>query len=406
MSPLRFCHVSTFYPPYHYGGDAILAQAICEGLAHRGHEVTIVHSIDAYQLRSAPPGLPAVDPPGVRRVALQSRFATLSSLIMQQSGRPGLVRRALRHVFDESYDVVHFHNVSLIGGPGVFPMSNAPVTLHTTHDHWLFCATHVLWKDRNRPCDTPTCFSCSLRSGIPPQAWRWGAHVARSLESVDCLLAPSAYTAERHRRAGVTRPIRVLPSFSSFPVVDTPTSTTATRFVYAGRLVISKGIEDLLEAVATRPTLRLEVVGDGPLGPALRERYRDVAHITFRASVAHAEMASVFAGATAVVVPSWGPEVFALTVIEAMACGVPVVVRRAGGSAETIERTGGGLVYDEPHELPALLERLASDAAMRETLAARARIGVQTHYAQAQWFDTYLGIIEEIAASKRARPRA
>jgi len=43
---------------------------------------------------------------------------------------------------------------------------------------------------------------------------------------------------------------------------------------------------------------------------------------------------------------------------------------------------------------------------MRETLAARARIGVQTHYAQAQWFDTYLGIIEEIAASKRARPHA
>ncbi len=406
MTVLRFCHVSTFYPPFHYGGDAVLAQAICEGLAHRGHKVTIVHSLDAYTLRSAPPRRPVVDPPGVRRMALQSRFGALSPLIMQQSGRPGLMRRALQHVFDEPFDVVHFHNVSLIGGPAVFSMSTAPVTLHTTHDHWLFCATHVLWKNGTQPCDTPTCFTCSLRSGIPPQAWRWGPHVARSLESVDCLLAPSSYTAERHRAAGITRPIRVLPSFSSLPVVDTPTTTAAPRFVYAGRLVTSKGIEDLLEVVAARPALRLEVVGDGPLGPALRERYRDLSHITFRTSVAHDEMAAVFAGATAVVVPSWGPEVFALTVIEAMACGVPVVVRRAGGSAEAIELTGGGLVYDEPHELPALLERLASDVALRETLAARGRLGVTTHFGEATWFDAYLGIIEEIAASKRVRRRA
>ena len=381
----------------------MLAQAICEGLARRGHEVTVVHSVDAYTLRSARPRVPAVDPVGIRRVALQSRFGALSTLLMQQSGRPGLLRCALQEVFDQPFDVVHFHNVSLIGGPAVFTMSKAPVTLHTTHDHWLFCATHVLWKNRQRPCDIPTCFSCTLRSGIPPQAWRWGTHVSRSLESVDCLLAPSMYTAERHRGAGITRPIRVLPSFTALPVVDAPASTAAPRFVYAGRLVTSKGIEDLLEVIATRPLLQLEVVGDGPLGPALRERYGHLSHITFRAAVTHDEIPAVFARATAVVVPSWGPEVFGLTVIEAMACGVPVVARRAGGNVEAIERTGGGLIYDEPHELSALLERLASDVALRETLAARARLGVSRHYGDTTWFDTYLGIVEEITASKRER---
>jgi len=410
MKALRFCQVSTFYPPFHYGGDAVLTQAISEGLVRRGHDVTVVHSVDAFTLRSAPPTVPIVDPPGLRRVSVRSGFGALAPVIVQQTGRPGLLRRALRRELDAPFDVVHFHNVSLIGGPGIFPMSRAPVTLYTPHDHWLFCTTHVLWKNGNRPCDTPTCLSCAVRSGVPPQAWRWGAHIARSLDAVDCLLSPSAYTAERHRAAGVTRPIRVLPSFSTLPLVaspshETPPRPSASLFVYAGRLVTSKGIEDLLAAVAPRPTLRLDVVGDGPLGPALREQYRDAAHITFRSSVPHHDMASVFARATAVVVPSWGAEVFPLTIIEAMACGVPVIVRRAGGSAEVVEKTGGGLVYDEPHELPALLERLAMDTTLRDTLAARGRHGVAEYYHDERWFTEYLDIIEEIAASKRSGGR-
>ncbi len=401
MKALRFCHVSTFYPPYHYGGDAVLTQAICEGLVRRGHEVTVVHSVDAYELRSPSPAAPVVDAPGLRRVALRSGFGSLAPVIVQQTGHPGLLRRALRRVLDAPFDVVHFHNVSLIGGPGVFPMSRAPVTLYTPHDHWLMCATHVLWKNGERPCDAPTCLSCTLRSGVPPQLWRWGAHVARSLESVDCLLSPSTFTAERHRAAGVTRPIRVLPSFATLPVAAPLSRPAMPRFVFAGRLVASKGIADLLAAVASRPDFRLEVVGDGPLGPALRAQYRDAAHITFRPSVTHDEMASVFAGATAVVVPSWGAEVFTLTVLEAMACGVPVIVRRAGGSAEAVERTGGGLVYDHPSELPALLERLATDGVFRDELAARGRAGVIAHYGDDRWFADYLDAIEDIAASKR-----
>ena len=47
--PLSFCMVTTFYPPYHFGGDAIHAYRLTNALARRGHEVTVVYSEDAYR---------------------------------------------------------------------------------------------------------------------------------------------------------------------------------------------------------------------------------------------------------------------------------------------------------------------------------------------------------------------
>ena len=49
MRPLRFCSLTTFYPPYNFGGDGIDVQRTARALVDRGHEVTVVHDIDAYQ---------------------------------------------------------------------------------------------------------------------------------------------------------------------------------------------------------------------------------------------------------------------------------------------------------------------------------------------------------------------
>lgn len=402
---MRFCHVSTFYPPYHFGGDAILAQSICEGLARRGHDVTVVHAAEAYELLGDRVATAPVDPPGITRHALRSRLATLSPILIQQTGRPGLLGRQLREILAADFDVVHFHNVSLVGGPGVLPLSRAPVTLHTTHDHWLVCTTHVLWKNTTKPCDRPQCVRCALRSGTPPQLWRLGGFVNRCLEHVDAILAPSQFTADRHRAAGITRPIRVLPSFTHLAPPDESTATEAPRpatgpFVFAGRLVRSKGIEQLLDAVAQRPSIELQVVGEGPLGPALRAQYQGAAHIRFVGAVPHHEMQALYRRATAVVIPSWGPEVFPLAVLEAMACGAPVLVRRAGGSAEAVERTGGGLVYDAPEELLPLLDRLVADAGLRATLSSAARRGTAAAYLEDSWMTAYFACIDEIMRAK------
>jgi len=394
---MRFCHLTTFYPPHNFGGDGILVQQICEGLAARGHEVDVVYCEDAYRLKGESVAQERPDPPGIRRHVLRSGWGMLSPLITQQTGRPGLKRRRLQQILSADYDVVHFHNISLVGGPGVLPLSRAPVTLYTTHDHWLVCPAHVLWKFRDRPCDGPQCFRCSLVSGIPPQLWRYTDYLRRCLERVDAILAPSRFTAEQHHVAGVVRPIHVLNSFSKPP----PGATGDYRsdqplFVYAGRVEPSKGVEQLTEAFRQRPGYRLLVAGEGALRSRLESRYADFPHIRFLGSVPHGEIGSLLRSANALISPTWGPEAFPLVNIEAMSCGTPVIGRRSGGSVEAIERTGGGLIYDRPEELLPLVDRLVAEPDLRQQLSIRASEGYRRHYSEERWMERYFALIGEL----------
>ena len=194
---MKFCMVSTFYPPFNFGGDGIYVQALSRELLARGHEVTVVHCMDAYRLLAKQPA-PADDEQlidGVRVVRLQSRWGALSPLLTQQTGLPLLKRERLRRLFAEGFDVVNFHNISLVGGPAVLRIdAGDAIKLYTLHEHWLLCPTHVFWKNRERACDTPTCLSCCLRSGVPPQAWRATHLIEDALQHVQALLAPSEFT--------------------------------------------------------------------------------------------------------------------------------------------------------------------------------------------------------------------
>ena len=89
---MRFCMVTTFYPPCSFGGDAISVQQLSRALVRRGHEVTVVHDVDAFAALDAGP-LPPYRRgrrQGVRVVRLKSRWGALSPLLVHQLGRPVL----------------------------------------------------------------------------------------------------------------------------------------------------------------------------------------------------------------------------------------------------------------------------------------------------------------------------
>jgi glycosyltransferase involved in cell wall biosynthesis len=68
--------------------------------------------------------------------------------------------------------------------------------------------------------------------------------------------------------------------------------------------------------------------------------------------------------------------------LEAMACGVPVVQPRRGAFVEIVEKTGGGLLVapDKPDDLADALHRLWSDRELRRRLGRQGREGVSRHY--------------------------
>ena len=79
MSGLRFCMVTTFYPPYNFGGDGIAIQRLSRALADRGHQVTVVHDLDAYDMLSDRP-----DPPPTQKQAAEGL-----EVVGLRSGRDG-----------------------------------------------------------------------------------------------------------------------------------------------------------------------------------------------------------------------------------------------------------------------------------------------------------------------------
>ena len=50
---MRFCMVTTYYPPYHFGGDAIYVRALSRALVSLGHEVEVMHCVDTYRLKKS-----------------------------------------------------------------------------------------------------------------------------------------------------------------------------------------------------------------------------------------------------------------------------------------------------------------------------------------------------------------
>lgn len=390
---MRFCMVTTFYPPRHFGGDAIYVRALSRALVRAGHRVEVVCSEDAFRAAGGSAGGAARTDrdDGVVVHRLHDTLGRFAALWTHQAGTPGPARGALAAILDAGFDVIHYHNVSLVGGPAAFSMGRAAAKLMTLHDHWLVCPMHVLWKDRERACDVPDCVRCSIRSRRPPQWWRNGPGLARGLASVDALLAPSDWCARRHREGGIDRPIVKLPLYSRFG--GTPAAgaaPSAPRFLYAGRVTASKGVRPLVERFAAMPDLELVVAGDGDLRRALASEFAACANLRFAGPVDDEALGSLYAGATATVVPSLAPESFGLVAVESFAFGTPVLALDAGGLGEVVRESGGGVVCADLDALVAAARRLAADRALRAELGRRARAAYETRYTEAAHLDAYL----------------
>ncbi len=400
---MRFCMVTTFYPPFHFGGDATYVHALSRALVARGHEVEVVHCVDAYRLTHGGQEGPQGDTEdGIKVHALKSRLGSLSPLITQQTGMPGLKRGALRAILDRDFDVVNFHNISLIGGPAVIRLSRAPVTLYTLHEHWLLCATHIFWKNRSHPCDRPTCFSCSIRSGIPPQFWRYTTLAKSAVAPVDALIAPSEYTARLHREAGFDPPTTVLPLFSALEPDLSENHARAERpsFICVGRVTAPKGLVPLLQQFARLPQYDLLVIGEGDLRHRLEQQYADCANIRFLGAVPQADLVSHYRAATALIFPSLAVETFGLSIVEAFACGTPAIVRDAGGCREIVDASQAGFVYRTDEELVHAVRTLADDPDLREEMGKCARENFLRLYTEERHVTAYLDYIDGLRKSK------
>jgi glycosyltransferase involved in cell wall biosynthesis len=397
---MRFCMLTTFYPPWSFGGDAIHVKRLAHALADAGHEVTVVFAPDGYrtlggEARSAP------EPhPGVELVPVDPQTGPVSPLATYMTGRPLLTRRRLERVLGRGFDVLHFHNPSLLGGPGLLGMGEG-IKLYTLHEQWLVCPTHVLFKYRQRVCEKPHCWRCTLSYGRPPQLWRSGGLLERSLEHVDALLAPSRTTASLHGRFADLVRIERVPHFIADPGAEPAAGGPREGrpyFLFVGRLERIKGVETLLAAFRRRRSEDLVIAGEGGLQEELRAAAADLPHVRFVGWREGEELDALYRGALATLVPTLGHESFPLVLLESFARGKPALVHRFGALAELADESGAALAYSSDEELDATLGRLAGDAQLRAELGRRGREAYLEHWTPDAHLSRYLGLIEELAA--------
>ncbi|MEI7746789.1 MAG: glycosyltransferase family 4 protein [Actinomycetota bacterium] len=171
------------------------------------------------------------------------------------------------------------------------------------------------------------------------------------------------------------------------PVPDWPEIAPIAHPVFTvglcGRLVEAKGIRDLVAARdAMESDCDLRFIGDGPLVSWLERQDR----CSVIAGIDHRSMAEQYAQLDVVAVPSLSTptwtEQFGRVIVEAMACGLPVVAYRSGEIPWVIEGSDAGILVDEGDVagLSAALQSLANDAALRASLGAAGRQRVAERY--------------------------
>jgi glycosyltransferase involved in cell wall biosynthesis len=374
--PLNFLHLSTFYPPYSFGGDAMYIYRLSHALGDAGHHVDVVHCIDAYHLQHpAEPEISFDEHPNVTRHGLRSGYGSLSPLLTQQTGRPYLKRGQLRAIMESKpYDVIEYHNISLLG-PDILrwqPAQGQPVKLYMTHEHWLVCPMHVLWKFDRGPCERPQCLPCTLLGKRPPQLWRYTGFLARASQHVDRFVSPSRFTARMHAERGFPRPVGVLPYFIDRADGDWqdpgPRPQERPYFLFVGRLEIIKGLQTLIDLWGQVPEYDLLVAGNGSYAEALRARAAANPRIRFLGPLPQRELGALYYYALACIVPSVTYETFGIIIVEAFARKTPAIVRDLGALPEVIEDSGGGFVYRTDKELLSHIRQIGARPELRNDL--------------------------------------
>jgi glycosyltransferase involved in cell wall biosynthesis len=295
-------------PPKLYGGTERVVSYLTEELVALGHDVTLFASGDS--VTSA-----RLDPPWPRALRLdpdvRDWVATYAVMIEH-------VRRRAHH-----FDVLHFHTDYFPNS--VFTRQSTPflTTLHGRLDLPEFAAVY-----RAFPTVPVISISDSQRRPIPDLNWTATVHHGMPAELL------------------------------------TPQPVEQSYYAFLGRISPEKGIERAIRiATATGTKLKVAAKVDNADRLYFEQQVRPLlaeagANVEFIGEINDAQKPAFLSGAKALLFPIDWPEPFGLVMIEAMACGCPVIAFRRGSVPEVMDDGVTGFVVENVEEAVAALGQL------------------------------------------------
>lgn len=375
--------LSARYPPDYLGGGELSTAAIAEGLAARGHQVTVLAG-------AGDEGTETVSGVTVKRSrALQKLWAKpLGEERLSRSLLGPLLR-----ILPTDAEILHAHDFR---SALLLSLVRHGTRVVTVRDYAPICGTtNNMWWD-GRSCDgcfwVNVLFRCHrvVEAALPRKpfrVWQYKANLAFRGEAYRAI--PHHVYISRALRDRIATRLAVPDSAVVIPNPISPawltkplTRATPPRVVFAGTVDSTKGVATLLEAWAELrdvPGGQLEIIGAGAL-----DTYRNMAaalgiasSVSFLGKQTPDVVRERFDAARVIVQPSRWEEPFGRTVIEAYARGKAVVVSDVGGlkdlvSVETGIRVPPGNASALADALRGLLENASAAQALGN--AGRARV--------------------------------
>ena len=390
---MKILVLTNLYPPHYVGGYELRCAAITEALRMRGHDVHVLTSNHGLQQCAAPDAEPFIE----RRLRIHGYYGHpwlgLRRLKQLELHNNETLRQALAVL---QPDVVH---VWCMGGLSkslclTLQRSGVP-TVYDVSDHWILRSLiGDVWLDWwNRRDGSPASriqralwTLCGVRKRCDP--------LAPTNAISDIRFKRLYFTSARLRELTAQQGYDVMHGGVIHCPVDTqqfqgtPVTCTPKNWLWVGRLAEDKGILTALRAlllIENSFSGELHVYGKG-----------DEAYVTMLKNFASgnslpvtwhsatpAEMPAVYRAHDALIFTSEWEEPFALTPLEAMACGLPVIGTMTGGSRELFRHGKNALTYDAgaATQLAERILLLQSEDHLRTSLAKAGHQEVHERFA-------------------------
>ncbi|WP_293976317.1 glycosyltransferase family 4 protein [Sphingomonas sp.] len=386
---MRILHLSSLYPPYVLGGAERVVEMLAEGQAREGHEVGVAYL--------SPGPDPAGDRNGVKTFPIANPNLFWIEDIPSKPAPLRVANKALTIVNPRSTaafgriveewrpDVVHSHSMVIFSPMAWARAKSAGARLvHTLHDYDMVCLKATLFKGGH---------NCGKAHAACDYSSRWKARYAPLFDAVvGVSQAVLAEHVERGALKGVS-PDRRSVIWNGVALEKASFSERRERngpltFGFMGRLMPEKGLDTLLAACRLLPAegWRLRIAGKarGDVDYQALAAGLPVEFCGFVEPGAFLDSLDVLA-----VPPVWR-EPFGLTVVEALARGVPVLGSDNGAVGELVEKSGLGRDWVVPAGNPA-------------ALAARMRGLIDGRRAALPFPASYGDLLDAVAPGKMVR---
>lgn len=306
-------------------------------------------------------------------------------------------------------DVAHFHNTFMVISPAAYYACRelgVPI-VQTLHNYRLSCVNATFFRDQHvcedclgklfaLPGVIHGCYRESkVISGVV--AGMLTAHRLRGTWTrvIDQYIALTEFSRKKLVQMGL--PAEKVVVKTNFLTDDPGQGTHEGDYaVFVGRLTEEKGVRLMLEAWRNLPDIPLKVVGDGPLMDELQSMItqHSLKQVELVGRKPRNETLQLIKDARAMIFPSQWYEGMPMTIIEAFACGTPVIATRMGAMETVVqhERTGLHFQAGNANDLSDQVKRLWTQSDWSQALGDAGRQTFVQHYTADENYDQLLRI--------------